>query len=43
VSCLEDKPKKWDKPGKYRCKDCKATSNKKSKICKPVKIDKQKS
>jgi len=43
VSCLEDKPKEWDKPGKYRCKQCRATSNKKRKICKPVKIAKGKS
>jgi hypothetical protein len=42
VSCLEDKPKEWDVPGKYRCKKCKATSDKKRKICKPVKVDKKK-
>ena len=42
VGCLEDKPKEWDHPGKYRCKDCKATSDKKKKLCKPVKGDKKK-
>jgi len=42
VSCLEDKPKAWDVPGKFKCKSCGATSNKKKKLCKPVKIDKKK-
>jgi hypothetical protein len=41
VSCLEDKPKQWDVPGKYGCKKCRATSNNKKKICKPVKLDKK--
>jgi hypothetical protein len=39
--CLEDKPHKWDRPGKYRCKKCQATSNKKDKLCEPMKIDKK--
>lgn len=38
MSCLEDKPEKWDRPGKYKCTKCKATSDKKGKICKPKKI-----
>ena len=42
VGCLEDKPKEWDHPGKYKCKACRATSDKKSKLCKPVKIEKKK-
>ena len=42
VSCLEDKPKEWDVPGKYGCKKCRATCNKKKKLCKPVKLDKKK-
>ena len=42
VSCLEDKPKEWDVPGKFRCKECRATSDKKKKICKPEKISKKK-
>jgi hypothetical protein len=42
LGCLEDKPKEWDVPGKYACKKCRATSNKKNKICKPVKTDKKK-
>jgi hypothetical protein len=42
VSCLEDKPKAWDVPGRYGCKKCRATSNNKKKICKPVKLDKKK-
>jgi hypothetical protein len=42
VACLEDKPHKWDVPGKYRCTECHATSDKKKKLCKPVKIDKKK-
>jgi hypothetical protein len=41
VSCLEDKPKEWDRPGKFRCKSCGATSDKKKKICKPAKIKKK--
>jgi hypothetical protein len=40
VSCLEDKPKEWDVPGKYACKKCRATSDKKNKLCKPVKAEK---
>jgi hypothetical protein len=42
VSCLEDKPKEWDVPGKYGCKNCRATCDKKKKLCKPVKLDKKK-
>ena len=42
MSCLEDKPQQWDRPGKYRCKKCAATADKKKKICKPAKIDKKK-
>jgi len=42
VGCLEDKPKEWDHPGKYKCKACRATSDKKSKLCKPAKIEKKK-
>jgi hypothetical protein len=42
VGCLEDKPKEWDAPGKYACTKCRATSNKKKKLCKPVKKDKKK-
>jgi hypothetical protein len=42
VSCLEDKPKEWDVPGKYGCKQCRATSDKKKKLCKPAKVDKKK-
>ena len=42
VGCLEDKPKEWDHPGKYKCKSCRATSDKKSKLCKPAKIEKKK-
>jgi hypothetical protein len=42
VSCLEDKPKQWDVPGKYGCKNCRATCDKKKKLCKPVKLDKKK-
>lgn len=42
MSCLEDKPQQWDKPGKYRCKSCQATADKKKKLCKPVKNEKKK-
>ena len=42
VGCLEDKPKEWDEPGKYKCKSCRATSDKKNKLCKPAKIEKKK-
>jgi hypothetical protein len=42
VGCLEDKPKEWDHPGKFICKSCGATSDKKSKLCKPTKIEKKK-
>jgi hypothetical protein len=42
MGCLEDKPKQWDLPGKYRCKKCRATSDKKKKLCEPVKIEKSK-
>jgi hypothetical protein len=42
VACLEDKPKEWDVPGKYGCKNCRATCDKKKKLCKPVKLDKKK-
>lgn len=42
MACLEDKPKEWDIPGKYGCKSCRATSDKKKKLCKPVKLDKKK-
>lgn len=42
MSCLEDKPKEWDLPGKYACKNCRATSDKKKKLCKPVKAEKKK-
>jgi hypothetical protein len=42
VGCLEDKPNEWDHPGKYKCKACRATSDKKSKLCKPAKIEKKK-
>jgi hypothetical protein len=42
MSCLADKPKKWDVPGKYGCQDCRATSNSKKKLCEPVKLDKKK-
>jgi hypothetical protein len=42
VGCLEDKPKEWDVPGKYGCKNCRATCDKKKKLCKPVKLDKKK-
>jgi hypothetical protein len=39
---LDGKPKEWDTPGKFRCKECRATSNKKKKLCKPVKLEKKK-
>ena len=42
MSCLEDKPKEWDVPGRFRCKKCRATANKKGKLCKPTRIDKDK-
>jgi hypothetical protein len=42
VGCLEDKPKEWDHPGKFKCKSCGATSDSKKKICKPTKIEKKK-
>jgi hypothetical protein len=42
VACLEDKPKEWDIPGKYGCKKCRATCDKKKKLCQPVKLDKKK-
>lgn len=42
VGCLEDKPKDWDHPGKFKCKSCQATSDKKKKLCKPLKIEKKK-
>ena len=42
VGCLEDKPKDWDHPGKFKCKSCGATSDKKKKLCKPLKIEKKK-
>ena len=42
VGCLEDKPKEWDRPGKFNCKSCGATSDKKTKLCKPAKIEKKK-
>jgi hypothetical protein len=42
LGCLEDKPKEWDVPGKYACKKCRATSDKKKKLCKPVKAEKKK-
>jgi hypothetical protein len=42
VSCLEGKPREWDRPGRFRCKSCGATSDKKKKICKPAKIGKKK-
>ena len=42
VACLEDKPKEWDIPGKYGCKNCRATCDKKKKLCKPIKLDKKK-
>lgn len=38
MSCLEDKPQKWDRPGKYQCAKCPATADKKAKLCKPKKI-----
>lgn len=41
MGCLEKKPEKWDAPGKYRCKKCAATSDKKSKICDPKKNKKK--
>jgi hypothetical protein len=41
MSCLENKPSKWDTPGKYRCKKCPATADRKDKLCKPVKIKKK--
>jgi len=42
VGCLEDKPKEWDHPGKFVCKSCGATSDKKNTLCKPTKIEKKK-
>jgi hypothetical protein len=42
VGCLEDKPKEWDHPGRFKCKSCGATSDKKKKLCKPGKIDAKK-
>lgn len=42
MGCLEDKPKDWDRPGKFKCKACQATSDKKKKLCKPAKIEKKK-
>jgi len=42
VGCLEDKPKEWDHPGKFKCKACRATSDSKKKLCKPEKKDKKK-
>ncbi|BBO32018.1 hypothetical protein [Lacipirellula parvula] len=42
MGCLEDKPKEWDHPGKFKCKSCGATSDSKKKICKPTKIEKKK-
>jgi hypothetical protein len=39
---LENKPQQWDKPGKFRCKSCQATADKKKKLCKPAKNDKKK-
>ena len=42
VGCLEDKPKEWDHPGRFKCKSCGATSDKKNKLCKPAKIEKKK-
>jgi hypothetical protein len=41
MGCLEDKPKEWDRPGKFRCKSCGATADKKKKLCKPKKLDKK--
>lgn len=38
MSCLEDKPHKWDRPGKYKCTKCDATADKKAKLCKAKKI-----
>ena len=42
VGCLEDMPKEGDHPGKFKCKACGATSDKKNKLCKPAKIEKKK-
>ncbi|WP_428308833.1 hypothetical protein [Lacipirellula sp.] len=42
MGCLEDKPKEWDHPGKFKCKSCGATSDSKKKICKPTKVEKKK-
>lgn len=42
VGCLEDKPKEWDHPGKFKCNSCRATSDSKKKLCKPEKKDKKK-
>jgi hypothetical protein len=41
VGCLEDKPKEWDHPGKFKCKSCRATADKKNKLCKPTKVEKK--
>jgi hypothetical protein len=34
---LDGKPKEWDVPGKFRCKECRATADKKKRLCKPEK------
>ena len=41
VGGLEDKPKEWDHPGKFKCKSCRATADKKNKLCKPTKVEKK--
>lgn len=38
--CIKNKPRKDPKIGAFQCKSCGAIAKKKSKVCKPKKIEK---
>lgn len=40
MACLKGKSEAPKKPGNYKCKKCKAVSDKKKHLCKPKKIKK---
>jgi len=40
MSCQFGKPNRKPKPGDYQCKECRAVSTKKHRLCKPKKVKK---
>lgn len=41
MSCLKGKSEAKEKPGNYKCENCKAVSKKKKHLCKPARIKKK--